>query len=301
LCLTLSAVICDSIQRERLIVTLNLLPMSSNPLPAHLKTRFGVETADEMWAKILTEGNAFMRRNRARYARVPTSPRCRNCHRPFEGVGGAMLRITQGLHKSDKNPNYCWGCYQFLSEVPGGAEVELTMFFADIRGSTALAETMSPAEFGRLLNRFYKVAIDTLVLEDAFIDNLIGDEVSALFVPGFAGPDHAGRAIEAGRALLRETGHGQEGNPWVPLGIGIHTGIAWVGAVGGTDGAAADFTALGDNVNITARLASSSATGELLASEAAIRAAGLEDANLERRDLALKGKSQPVAVQVIRL
>ena len=275
--------------------------MSDNPLPDHLKTRFGVETADELWGMILIEGNEFWRRNRARYARVPTSPRCRNCHRPFEGVGGALLRITQGIHKSDKNPNYCWGCYQFLSEVPGGAEVELTMFFADIRGSTALAETMSAAEYGDLLNRFYQVAIDTLVLEDAFIDNLIGDEVAAMFVPGFAGPDHARRAIEAGRALLLKTGHGQAGDPWLPLGIGIHTGVAWVGAVGGADGAATDFTALGDNVNITARLTSASATGEILASEATIRAAGLEDARLEKRELVLKGKSQPVAVRVIEL
>jgi adenylate cyclase len=274
--------------------------MSDNPLPDHLKKRFGVGTADELWAMILVEGNEFFRRNRARYARVPSSPRCRNCHRPFEGVGGALLRITQGMHRSDKNPNYCWGCYQFLSEVPGGAEVELTMFFADIRGSTALAETMSAAEFGALLNRFYEVAIDTLVLEDAFIDNLIGDEVSSMFVPGFAGQNHAARAIEAGGALLQATGHGQDTDPWVPLGIGIHTGLAWVGAVGGADGAAADFTALGDNVNITARLASASATGEILASEAAIRAVGLADTKLERRELKLKGKSQPVAVRVIK-
>lgn len=273
--------------------------MPDRPLPDHLKTRYGVETADELWAMILVEGNEFWRQNRSRYARVPESPRCRNCHRPFEGVGGALLRITQGLHRSDKNPHYCWGCYQFLSEVPGGAEVELTMFFADVRGSTALAETMSAAEFGALLNRFYRVAIDALVLKDAFIDNLIGDEISAIFVPGFAGPDHAAQAIEAGRDLLRATGHGHDADPWIPLGIGIHTGVAWVGAVGGAEGAAADFTALGDTVNITARLTSAAAAGEILASEATIRAAGLQDAPLERRELALKGKSEPVEVRVM--
>jgi adenylate cyclase len=265
--------------------------MSDKPLPDHLKMRYGVETADELWAMILVEGNEFWRRNRARYARVPASPRCQNCNRPFEGVGGALLRITQGLHKSDKNPNYCWGCYQFLSEVPGGAEVELTFLFADVRGSTALAETMSAAELGGLLNRFYKVAIDTLVLEDAFIDNLIGDEVSAIFVPGFAGPNHAGRAIEAGRTLLRATGHGQAADPWVPLGIGIHTGVAWVGAVGGADGAAADFTALGDNVNITARLTLASATGEILISEAAILAQGWKTRSWKGANWGLKARA----------
>jgi adenylate cyclase len=142
------------------------------------------------------------------------------------------------------------------------------------------------------------VAIDILIRADAFIDNLVGDEVTSLFVPGFAGPGHARKALEAGRALLRATGHGQAGEPWVPVGIGVHTGVAWVGTVGGADGAAADFTALGDNVNITARLASTAGAGELLASEVACRTAGIDTGKVEARALMLKGKSEPVSARV---
>jgi adenylate cyclase len=57
--------------------------------------------------------------------------------------------------QSSTNPAYCDACDHFARTHPGGAEVEITMLFADVRGSTALAERMSPTEFSRLMNRFY--------------------------------------------------------------------------------------------------------------------------------------------------
>ena len=72
--------------------------------------------------------------------------------------------------------------------------------------------------------------------------------------------------METGQALLRVTGHGEPDGPWVPVGVGIHTGIAWVGSIVGASGAGSDFTALGDNVNIAARLASKAGVGEVLIS-----------------------------------
>ena len=249
--------------------------MPEQPLPEHLRKRFQVETVDEMWQKNLTQGNIRMRRYRHLYGRLPANPRCVYCDRPFAGLGGALLRLLQGTHKSAKNPRFCAGCYGFTSQFPGGAEIELTMLFVDVRGSTTLAEQMSTLEFSRLMNRFYEAAIDVLVQADAFIDKLVGDEVTALFIPGFAGQEHARRAVEAGQALLRVTGYGGPGGPWVPVGVGIHTGSAWVGSIAGASGAAADFTA---------RLASSAAAGE----------------GLERRELQLKGKSEPVAVRVLK-
>jgi adenylate cyclase len=173
------------------------------------------------------------------------------------------------------------------------------MLFVDVRGSTTLAEHMDTLEFSRLMNRFYEAAINVLVYADAFIDKLVGDEVTALFIPGFAGEQHARRAIEAGQKLLRVTGHGDVGGPWVPVGVGIHTGIAWVGSIVGASGEAADFTALGDNVNIAARLASNAAQGEVIASENTFAAAQLETEGLEKRELELKGKSEPVSVRVL--
>ena len=136
---------------------------------------------------------------------------------------------------------------------------------------------------------------------DAFVDKLVGDEVTALFIPGFAGKAHARRAVEAGQALLRVTGHAAPEGPWIPVGVGIHTGAAWVGSIVGASGVGADFTALGDNVNITARLASKAGAGEVLAIEATCQAALIETEGLERRDLELKGKSELVSVRVLHV
>ena len=105
--------------------------------------------------------------------------------------------------------------------------------------------------------------------------------------------------MRAGQALLRVTGHGKPAGPWVPVGAGIHTGTAWVGSIERVGGAAADFIALGDNVNIAARLASMASQGEVLASEATCTAAGIETKRLEKRPLDLKGKSELVNARVL--
>jgi adenylate cyclase len=189
----------------------------------------------------------------------------------------------------------------FCHQYPGGAEVELTMLFVDARGSTSLAETMSAAAFGKLLNRFYAVATDVLIRTDAFVDKFVGDEVIGLYMPLFTGPNHARPAVQAAQELLRVTGHGDAKGPWLPIGVGVHTGVAWVGTVKGTEDSISDVTALGDNVNITARLASKAGAGEALISDATYAAAGLNFGELEQRQLELKGKSEPVGVRVVRV
>jgi len=273
--------------------------MSNQPLPEKLRRRFQVDTVDEMWHKYLTEGNIRLRRWRRFTGSLPSNPRCVNCHRPFAGIGGGLFRIFMGIQKSTKNPRYCADCHSFTTQFPGGAEIELTMLFVDVRGSTTIAEKMNNTEFSHLMNRFYEATINVLVRADAFIDKLVGDEVTALFFPGFAGEDHARKAVEAGQVLLRVTGYGESGGPWVPIGVGVHTGKAWVGSIVGASGAGADFTALGDNVNIAARLASKAGAGEVLISDATYNAARMENENLEKRDLELKGKSELVRVRVL--
>lgn len=273
--------------------------MSDKPLPKNLRRSFKVDTVDEMWRKILTEGNPIWRNLRPLWGKLPSNPRCVNCHRPFSGTGGTFLRVAMGVHKSHKNPRFCADCHSFTTEYPGGAEIDLTMLFADVRGSTTIAEKMNNTEFSHLMNRFYEATINVLVRADAFIDKLVGDEVTALFIPGFAGNDHARKAVEAGQELLRVTGYGEPNGPWVPIGVGVHTGAAWVGSIVGARGVGADFTALGDNVNIAARLASKAGAGEVLISEATYDAARIENDNLEKRDLELKGKSSVVSVRVL--
>lgn len=254
-------------------------------------------TPEEEWYKMLTEGEPIPRRLYHLHGLLPSDPRCKLCGSPFKGWGGFLMHLM-GRDQSRYNPRYCEKCKVF--EHPGGAEVTLTMLFADVRGSTTLAEQMSALEFSELINRFYKVATHVLIRSDAMVDRLMGDEAIGLYLPGFAGPQHPGRAIEAAQNLLKLTGHGDAKGPWLPVGIGIHTGPAFVGVVGDTE-ATMDFTALGDNVNITARLASHAGPGEVLISDAAYTASKLELGKLESRQLELKGKTEPTHVHVMRV
>lgn len=174
------------------------------------------------------------------------------------------------------------------------------MLFVDVRGSSSLAEQMTAGDFSQLMNRFYQAATDVLVRTDAFVDNLVGDEVIGLYFPLFTGPNHARPAVLAARQLLMATGHAEKQGPWVRIGIGVHTGIAFVGTVSGVEGSIDNITALGDNVNVAARLASMAAPGEALISEATYAAVG-DLGELEQRQLELRGRSTSVLVRVLRV
>ena len=92
------------------------------------------------------------------------------------------------------------------------------MLFADIRGSTAIAEHMEPSAYAALLNSFYRVATEVLVRHDAIVDKLIGDEVMALFIPGICGADYKRLAAEAAVALLDAVGYRAGAKVWMPMG-----------------------------------------------------------------------------------
>lgn len=195
-----------------------------------------------------------------------------------------------------KNPKYCTGCFGMLSRNHGGAEVECSLLFADVRGSTAMAESASPREFNRLMGRFYDTATEVLVNHDGIVDKFVGDQIIGIFIPAMASPQHAARAVEAARSLLTETGFGTSSGPWVPIGIGVNTGVAYVGSIG--DSSDTEMTAMGDIVNVTARLSSVAGAGEILVATPAAAAAGLSP-GLPRRSLQLKGKSQTTEVVVL--
>ena len=241
-----------------------------------------------------------VRRLRRFWRTIPSAPRCKMCTSPFGPPAGPFLRLI-GKGRWAGNSDYCAGCFKELYRKRAGAEIECTLLFADIRGSTRLAETMSATDFRGLLDRFYRTAAEVLIEHEAIVDKFVGDEVVAIFIPALAGENHAGQAIDAGLALLRATGHDTDA-PWAPIGIGVNTGEAFVGVVGTADHV--EFTALGDNVNVTARLASAAAGGEILVTESAARAAGHEGDSpdrAERRRLDLRGKAEATDVIVLTL
>jgi len=262
------------------------------------------KTAEEQWKDLLS-GKFREERGASPLRFIPSNPRCRLCAAPFRAPGALLLRRF-GFEPWAKNPRICGRCFKHLEmeskrcptstdgEHVAGAEVELSMLFADVRGSSNLARTMPVADFTRLMSRFYDVSKEVLFAADAIVEKFVGDEVVALFVPFMTGPDHAQRAIDTARELLRATGHGGAEDPWVPLGAGVHTGQAFVGIVG-SEGSS-DFTALGDPMNVTAHLASQAATGEILISHRSMHAAQLTSDGLEHRHLSLKGHPMDAVV-----
>jgi adenylate cyclase len=261
------------------------------------------ERATKLWVSYLTGDTAglepHVRMLRGVFGHLPSDPRCKVCHAPFRGIGGIGARLLGfGAGKSRFNPMLCDRCEKIVTKQQVGAEVPLTLLFADIRDSTALAEKIGATGFHQLINRFYKASTDVLVDTGALIDKLVGDEVVALYAPGIAGANSAAKAIEAGRRMMRATASAEGDASRVAIGVGIHSGPVYVGAVGSRDGQS-DITVLGDAANTAARLASQAGPGEILASEDACRAAGI-GMNGEVRTLHLKGRTQPVTVRVLR-
>jgi adenylate cyclase len=255
--------------------------------------------ADARWKAVLT-GDARhspgLHRLRRILRHLPSDPRCKLCLAPYAPPFGPLVGLL-GFGRWHKNPSLCGSCLRIMERHQGGAEIELSMLFADLRGSTELAAAMPARDYRQMLNAFYAVAAAAVQARDGSIDKYLGDGIFALFIPGFTGPDHAARAIEAGRQILRATSRPSgiaEALAPLPVGIGVHTGLAYVGVVG-QSGDLTDFTALGDAVNITERLSSAASARELLISDAALAAAGYASDQFIRHELNVKGLPDPVS------
>lgn len=251
---------------------------------------------DQMWHDwFMTDAFKVEKRLMHRLSFLPHDPRCKFCHAPFEGIGGVIVRALYGKKQSGLNPNFCNVCEEFAQKSPGGAEVEMSMLFADVRGSTALSEQMSPTDFSRLINRFYIETTNAIIKEDGLVEKLAGDAVAAFWGAGIAGPDYVARTIRVAQTILKIMDRQN-----IPVGIGVHSGVAYFGAMGSADGLV-DISAIGDEVNTAARLASKAAAGEIIVSEKALEQAGIDSSGLEPRSLELKGISEPISVRVMRV
>ncbi len=261
-----------------------------------MKRKDWLEQPGEQWNALLVDGNGAFRSFRRVLGHLPAAPRCKVCNNPFNGVLGAGFRVV-GHGPSRKSPNLCVACFE--KTPPGGTEVDTAVLFADVRGSTGLGEHADPSGFAALMNRFYHAASAVLVAHDAVIDKLIGDEVMALFLPGIAGSSYRRRAVEAGIDLLEAVGYGSEEGPWLSLGVGVHAGLAFVGKVG-VDGGAQDFTALGDPVNVAARLQAVAKGGEIVVGEDVDPSLDEVLPGAQHLTVDLKGHSEPVRIAVHR-
>jgi adenylate cyclase len=256
------------------------------------------KTPQEWWHALLTGDNPQVPLREARYmfSVLSGSVRCKFCNAPFDGIWAPMMRIM-GRGPSRLTSQFCHQCQILATEHLGGAEVDLTLLFADVRGSTRLGEQMKPVEFSQLISRFFSASSNVLLNSHAWVDKLVGDQVIGIYIPNFVGKQHERAAINAAIELLHVTGHDEQSGPWIEVGVGVHSGTAFIGTVGSKEGAT-DITVLGDVANVAARFSSAASAGEILISEDTYKKSKFLF-TLEKRELKLKGKSQPLAVRVL--
>lgn len=257
------------------------------------------QTPEEEMRAFLTGQDRVTGAMRRVFTHVPSGPNCKVCAAPFGGPGGAVLKHL-GFARYAGNPLLCNKCIRDLQRQGVlGAEIPVSLLFADIRGSTALGERLTATAFRAFLDRFYRIASDAVLASGGIVDKFVGDEVIGLFFEGVSGERHTAAAVAGGQRMLELAGRADvtPSGP-IPIGAAVHTGDAYVGSTA-TEDLVNDFTAIGDAVNTAARLASEAATGELLVSVDAVAAAGIDGSGLEHRTLEVRGRNEAVEVVVL--
>lgn len=178
---------------------------------------------------------------------------------------------------------------------------EVSVLFTDLRDFTALTERLEPGETLALLNAHYAALIPVVHRHGGTVNKFIGDAIMATFGAPARVLDHARRAVEAGADILRAQDElnarlRAEGRPELAMAVGVNTGPAVLGRLGGAD--RVEYAVIGDTVNTASRLEglNKKLGTRLLFSESTRRALG---AALPVRELGqheLKGKSKPVSV-----
>lgn len=147
---------------------------------------------------------------------------------------------------------------------------ELSVLFADLRGFTSVSSKLPAEEVKKLIDEYLTVQIDIVIQEGATLDKIVGDQVMALFGAPLPQEHHAVWAINTALKMLE--GHRclmplwqERGLTPCPLGIGINSGEMVVGHIGSKQ--QMNYTVLGHNVNLGARLCSAAEGGEILISD----------------------------------
>jgi adenylate cyclase len=179
---------------------------------------------------------------------------------------------------------------------------EVTVVFSDIRGFTELAEKTPPDVVSEMLSEHLAAMAEAVFAHGGMVDKYLGDAVMAVFGAPFPQPDHARRAFAT--ALEMQARQRQVAARWagrlgrtVEIGIGIHSGPVTVGDVGHQR--RAEYAVVGDTVNVASRLKDLARAGEILASDAAARAAGEGFSVRPAETLAVRGRSTAVTSYVL--
>jgi adenylate cyclase len=181
----------------------------------------------------------------------------------------------------------------------GGERRPITVLFSDIRGFTAMAESMGPDAVARLLSEYFSEMVEVIFEHGGTLDKFIGDAIMALWGAPISHSDDTDRALQAALAMQAaitklNAGWAAAGRPELRVGIGINYGEVFAGNIGSHR--RLEYTVLGDAVNVAARLCAEAAPGEILVTENFLAAVRQQPTVEYLPQLALKGKSQVVQV-----
>ncbi len=221
---------------------------------------------------------------------LPASPRCKFCLVPFGGVGRLI-----GIQPSKKNPNFCRSCFAALPSAT--LDMEVGIMFADCRGFTAWSETHQPGEVTDVLTRFYEIAAEEITRDDALVE-YIGDQVMAMYLTKFPSLQErtCDMMYEAAKRLI--TRLKSEKLP-LKVGVGMNYGMANVGTI--QTGLTKDFKAIGDTVNVAARLQAQAGPWEVVFSESFAEHLRQPGGEAKPVTFTVKGKVDPLSAFVLQI
>jgi adenylate cyclase len=218
------------------------------------------------------------------------APECVICGTALAGPLGYLFRLV-GINRSARNPNLCNRCNTHVEE---GRVVELTVLFADLSGFTEMTRRLGPERTHAVVDAFLKSATYALVRHGAFIDKYVGDAVMAFFNAPIRYEDHAARAVNAALEIEGEMpALSERFSIDLRAAIGVASGFAHVGRLGSGEGK--DYTAIGDVVNLAARLEGQAHGGEVVVDEPVYRQVADRFPDLKPEPVDLKGFAEPVA------
>src|SRR5579859_3902316 len=184
-----------------------------------------------------------------------------------------------------------------------GERRTVTLLFCDVKGSTALAEQMDPEAWAAIMNRAFEYLTGPVYRYEGTIARLMGDAVLAFFGAPLAHEDDPRRAVLAGLDIVagiagfREQLRQEQGLDF-NVRVGINTGLVMVGAVGSD--LFMEYTAMGDAVNLAARMEQTARPGTVqIAGDTYRLVAPLFDCE-PLGEIEVKGKSQPVPAYRVR-
>jgi class 3 adenylate cyclase len=175
----------------------------------------------------------------------------------------------------------------------------LTVFFSDIRGFTALSDEIEPEETVDLLKHYLSEMTELIHEYEGTLDKFMGDGIMVFFGDPVDQEDHAARAVRMAVAMQKRMGElqaqwGKTGRKPLSIGIGINTGYVTVGGIGSEHHL--DYTVIGNQVNLAARLESVAAGGEIIISHATCGEVGELVEVEDRGEVTVKGLARPVKI-----